>query len=414
MRAATLAIDFGTSNSACAVFQDGQIRRLAIEGHSDTLPTAVFFPSKGRMQIGQAASDALIDGEEGRYMRALKSVLGTPLAHEPRVLGGKRQTILDVTAAFLREVKERAEAATGMVFTSALSGRPVRFHSADAGRNAQAETDLRACYAAAGFATVDFLPEPEAAARACQGMGNQNGLGLIVDIGGGTSDFSIFESADGSPRIVATYGVRLGGTDFDHLVSMDRAMPALGLGSMLRREMGEGLLPVPKAPYLDLSSWSKIPFVYAPDTRRMVRDMARLAEDAVAMRRFETVLDEELGHDIAFAVEAGKIAVNTSPEASIDLGLVEKGLRIGVTAAQLNDALRAPKAQMIEAITQTLSVAGIGADRITRVILVGGSSLMGMVSDAVVATCPDAAVLRSEAFTAVIDGLALTSADGIL
>ena len=67
----TLAIDFGTSNSAAAVLEKGRVRRLSIEADADTLPTAVFFaPKGGEMLIGEAASAALIGGEEGRYMRA--------------------------------------------------------------------------------------------------------------------------------------------------------------------------------------------------------------------------------------------------------------------------------------------------------------------------------------------------------
>jgi hypothetical chaperone protein len=89
-----LAIDFGTSNSAVAVLEGGKVRRLAIETGSDTVPTAVFFPAdRGAMQIGVQAAEALIGGEEGRYMRALKSVLGTALFHEQRMIGGKWRTL---------------------------------------------------------------------------------------------------------------------------------------------------------------------------------------------------------------------------------------------------------------------------------------------------------------------------------
>ena len=85
----TLAIDFGTSNSAVSIVENGRPLRLAVEGAADTLPTAVFFPADGApMLIGAAAAEALIEGEEGRYMRALKSVLGTPLLHEERRIGG--------------------------------------------------------------------------------------------------------------------------------------------------------------------------------------------------------------------------------------------------------------------------------------------------------------------------------------
>ena len=133
----TLAIDFGTSNSAVAILTPEGLRRLPLEAGGDTLPTAVFFPARGgAMKIGEAAGAALIAGEEGRYMRALKSVLGTALFHDSRLIGGRRRTLADVVTAFLSTVKERAEAVSGIRFENALSGRPVHFHTADPDRDA--------------------------------------------------------------------------------------------------------------------------------------------------------------------------------------------------------------------------------------------------------------------------------------
>ena len=163
----TLGIDFGTSNSAAGVAVNGMPHLIALEPGEQTLPTAVFFPDDAAtMAIGSRATRALIEGEEGRFMRALKSVLGTSLIHEERRIQGRRQTLVQIVARFLAEVKTRAEDQTGLTFTHALSGRPVRFHSADDDRNARAEEDLRACYLAAGFEDVRFLFEPEAALRA--------------------------------------------------------------------------------------------------------------------------------------------------------------------------------------------------------------------------------------------------------
>ncbi|WP_417679358.1 Hsp70 family protein [Pseudodonghicola sp.] len=413
MQTDILAIDFGTSNSAAAVLQDGEVRRIPIETGEETLPTAVFFPlgGSGRMRIGSAAAEALIDGEEGRYMRALKSVLGTALLHESRLIGGKRRTVAGIIAEFLTELRQRAEAATGQRFTRALSGRPVHFHSNDPDRDAQAEADLRACYLAAGFEAVEFLPEPEAAAIACQGLGRDNDLGLIVDIGGGTSDFSVFRNAGARPEILASHGIRLGGTDFDHAVSMAHAMPALGLGGQLRRELGNDLLPVPRAIYVDLSTWAKIPFLYTPETRRMVADMLRMAVDERSMGRLQTVLEEELGHELAFAVEAGKIQANNGANAGqIAMGFIAPKLSRPVSPDSLNAALAPYRAQLFEAAAETLTLAGVSPDQIGRVILVGGSSLMRVVSEEATRLCPKAEILRSEAFTAVVDGLALATA----
>lgn len=408
----TLAVDFGTSNSAAALMQDGQIVRVEVERGEATLPTAVFSPEGGGpMQIGTSAAQALVDGEEGRYMRALKSILGVPLLHETRLISGRRRAVADVITAFLTVLRQKAEAQTGQKITRALSGRPVRFHSDDPARDAQAQADLRGCYMAAGFTHVDFLPEPEAAAIACQDMGAADDLGLIVDIGGGTSDFSVFRSGAGGLNILASHGIRLGGTDFDHAVSMAHAMPVLGLGGQLRREMGAGLLPVPRAPYVELSTWAKIPFLYTQDTRRMVADMVRHAVDKPAMERFAEVLDLELGHELAFAVEHGKIAANNGDAgAAIDMSMVERGLQVALDEAGLNTVLTPTRTLLRGAMAETLSQAGVEGKDIGRIILVGGSSLMAFIAQEAQLMCGQAEVLRSNAFTAVVDGLAKATA----
>lgn len=406
---AVLAVDFGTSNSAAAVLENGQVRRLPIESGAETLPTAVFFPVGGAMRIGQAATDALIDGEEGRYMRSLKSVLGTPLVHEKRLIGGKRRSLTEVITAFLVALKARAEAETGERFDRVLSGRPVHFHTADAARDAQAEADLRGCYLAAGFSHVDFLAEPEAAARASVGEAGETGL--IVDIGGGTSDFTVFRRQASGIEIVASHGVRLGGTDFDHAISLSHVMPEFGLGGELTRSLAEGRLPVPKAIYVDLSTWAMIPFLYTAETRRMVEDLVAHAVDRPRMERLRAVLRDELGHDVAFAVERGKIAANGGARGEIRLGLVEPGLSVAVTEGSMNAALLDAREVLVRAVYETLALAGTTPGGVDHVVLVGGSSLMGIVSDVVRQVCPSVRVSRAEAFTAVVDGLAVATGE---
>ena len=265
-------------------------------------------------------------------------MLGGPLLREPRMIGGTRQTLADVIAAFLRALRERAEAATGVRYRRALSGRPVHFHTADPARDARAEADLRDCYLAAGFEEVEFLAEPEAAALACRALGTSGAAGLVVDIGGGTSDFTAFVVEEGEVRVLASHGIRLGGTDFDQAISMAHAMPLLGLGGELRREMGPGLLPVPKAIYADLATWSKIPFLYAPATRREAALMARLATDPARMRRLVRVLEEELGHELAFAVERGKIAANEDAARGAHRDGVHRARPVGAALARLAPA----------------------------------------------------------------------------
>ena len=408
-----LAVDFGTSNSAAAVLDGGGIQRILIEGGSDTLPTAVFFPEGGgAMQIGRAAQAALIEGEEGRYMRALKSILGTELFHQSRLIEGKRRTLSEIVTAFLVAIKSRAEAETGRAFTRALSGRPVHFHSDDPEKDRRAQEDLRGCYLAAGFDDVSFVFEPEAAARACRGMNTAGELGLIVDIGGGTSDFSVFRTSDTGIEILASHGIRLGGTDFDQRISVAHVMPLLGQGGQVTRTFGEGLLPVPTAIYQDLATWPKIPFLYTRDTERLVEDLLVHAVEPEKIGRLKTVIQDHLGHEVAFAVEAGKIAANSEEARSaIDLRFVERGLSATITTGSMNGALTDFRDRLREAVYATLMEAGTSPAQIGTIVLVGGSSLMQIVQDDVQAICPSARLRMSEAFTAVVDGLALATGE---
>ncbi|SLN33380.1 Chaperone protein DnaK [Aquimixticola soesokkakensis] len=406
----TLGIDFGTSNSAAAVLVNGAPYRLLVEGGEDTLPTAVFFDNRGGMKIGRAAQAALIAGDEGRYMRALKSVLGTPLLRETRLIAGKRRTLLDIITLFLERLRKAAEDQFGQPVTRALSGRPVHFHSRDAAMDAQAEIDLRDAYLAAGFTHVAFLPEPEAAALAAHGLSEAGQIGLIVDIGGGTSDFSLFRSTQGRADILSSHGIRLGGTNFDHAVSLRHAMPLLGYGGQVRREMGKGLLPIPNTLFNDLATWEKIPFLYTRETMRLVEDLESLAVEPEKLGRLVEVIEAELGHEIAFAVERGKIAVNKAGQGKIDLSVVEKRLAADVDRAGLEGALAAHRADLVEAVRETLTRASLAPEAVGSVVFVGGSSLMSVVPEAVRAVLPDAQHEFSEVMTAVVDGLALATA----
>jgi hypothetical chaperone protein len=114
--------------------------------------------------------------------------------------------------------------------------------------------------------------------------------------------------------ILANHGVRIGGTDFDRSLSIDRVMPHLGKGTELRKILGPGSTPTPNAIFNDLATWEMIAFLYTPQNRRLAAEMARLAHQPEKLSRLAKVLEDELGHDLAFAVERGKIAANGGAE----------------------------------------------------------------------------------------------------
>ncbi|MBO9451898.1 Hsp70 family protein [Tropicibacter sp. R16_0] len=405
-----LGIDFGTSNSAAGILRDGKPHLIEIEPGQQTLPTTFFFDFDTRKTlIGSPANAALIDGLEGRFMRALKRVLGTSLMHEKRQILNERVTFVDIIARFLSRIKAKAEVQTGLTFDAALSGRPVNFHGPGDTREAQAEDDLRQCYLAAGFKQVDFMAEPEAAAIA---SGATRGRGLIVDIGGGTSDFSLFETdAQGHVTILANHGIRIGGTDFDRVINVDTVMPLLGKGTQLRKDIGAGLLTAPNAIFNDLATWEKIPFLYTAQTRRMASDMAKLAEEPAKLHRLVTVLEDELGHDLAFAVERGKIDANKLDvaQAHISLDMIEHGLAAPLDGLDISRSLAAFSTALYTGARDTLQMADCAPGDVSHVIYVGGSSLMSLVPQAMQALLPGAKHSFTEVFTAVADGLAIAA-----
>ncbi len=406
-----IGIDFGTSNSAAGILRDGKPQLIQMTPGKATIPTTFFFDFDTRETlIGEPANQALLGGHYGRFMRALKRVLGTSVMHEKRQLLNERVTFVDIIGRFLARIKSQAEVETGLTFDCALSGRPVVFHGADAAKEARAEADLRACYQAAGFEQVAFMAEPEAAAIANGVLEHSGEIGLIVDIGGGTSDFSLFRTGREGAEILANHGVRIGGTDFDRTISIDRIMPLLGRGTKLRKQFGPGDTPVPSAIYNDLATWEKIPYLYTPQNLRIACEMAQLAHAPERMRRLVHVLSEELGHELAFAAERGKIAANSGEGgASIDLDLIEPGLSAELTASVITQILTTQAAQLREVARETLARAGFNSDQVNRVIYVGGSSLMAVVPDTMRRLFSDAEHSFSEVFTAVADGLAIAA-----
>ncbi|MCH2094171.1 MAG: Hsp70 family protein [Rhodobacteraceae bacterium] len=403
---ARLGIDFGTSNTGVGVMAGASPYAIPLEPGAATLPTAVFIDGADKRYVyGSAAARALTEGTEGRFMRGLKKVLGTPLAREPRRLMGEQLTLIEVIARFLAEIRIRAETHTGLRFDAALSGRPIHFHSASAERDAHALEDLTEAYRLAGFQTVEFLAEPEAAALAVGGSGRM----LIVDIGGGTSDFTVFDRVDGQTHVLGSGGLRLGGTDFDTALSLAHAMPQLGHRALIGAELGSKTHMAPQSLFNDLASWEKIPFVYDAALLRDVRRWCRLARDPRLFERLAEVLEFHLGHDVAYAVEAGKISANSTEIGQIALEVVERGLTIDLPKAALTAELASYGHEIATCALDTLTKAGCTADSIDQIVYVGGSSLLMPVRDAIQGRLPDAQPLTAEVFTAVVHGLAIAA-----
>src|ERR1700723_3201657 len=158
-------LDFGTSNSTLGAPGAGGLALVALEDESTTLPSAIFFDFQpARPLIGRAAIQAYIRGVDGRFMRSLKSVLGTDLIDQDTLLDKHRIGFRDVLARLVAGIKARAEAATGTTLDAVVHGRPVHFVDGDAEADRRAEAALEDIARIAGFRDISFQYEPIAAA----------------------------------------------------------------------------------------------------------------------------------------------------------------------------------------------------------------------------------------------------------
>lgn len=403
-------LDFGTSNSAIGVVRDGTAELAPIEADNTLMPSAVFFDHeiKGRVLLGNEAIAAYVEQTEGRLMRALKSLLGSPLIDEETSLGGRKVPLTKVVEIFVRHLKRKAEAFAGREITSVVLGRPVRFVDDDDKADARAQQVLERIVRRAGFRNIAFAYEPIAAAHCYEQTVRGEELVLIADIGGGTSDFSVVrvgpqhrQRADRGRDVLAIVGVRVGGTDLDTALSLAAAMPLLGFGTQLI----EKNLPMPNALYHQLATWSTINFAYTYRNERELAELVSLACEPEKVGRLLNVVRQGFGHRLAFAVEDAKIALSTQERAAVPLAFLEAGLAVTATRVDFDRAIEAATDRLQKAAGDCIAAAGLAPADIDTILLTGGSSRVPAVRAAIGRAAPSARLAGHSDLLSVALGL---------
>ncbi len=387
-------LDFGTSNSAVGVACGKTAALAPVEGDSTLMPSAIFFDyeTKDRVLFGNEAVLAYIEQTEGRLMRALKSILGSPLMDEETAVGGRKVPLTKVVEIFVRHLKGKAEAFAGQEITTVVHGRPVRFDDDDAA-DARAQKALETIAMQAGFRNITFVYEPIAAVHHYEQTVRSEELVLVADIGGGTSDFSIVRVGprhrrrpDRKHDVLATAGVRVGGTDFDMALSRTAVMPLLGLGTRLTGKN----LSMPNAPYNELATWATINFAYTYKNERELAELAARAREPEKVNRLLHVVRQRLGHRVAFAVEDAKIALSTEECAAVPLMFLEAGLVATATREDFNRAIEAWTDRLWKTASDCIAAAGLSPTALDTIFLTGGSSRVPAVRAAIGRAAPSA------------------------
>ena len=320
-----IGIDLGTTNSCVAVMEGGESVVIANAEGNRTTPSVVAFSKTGERMVGQVAKRQAITNPD-RTISSIKREMGS----DHRVgIDGKNYTPQEISAMVLQKLKADAEAYLGQTVTEAVITVPAYF--TDSQRQATKDAGR-----IAGLEVKRIINEPTAAALA-YGLDKESDQKIMVyDLGGGTFDVSVLEIGDGVIEVLATAGNnRLGGDDFDECV------------------MKYLVAEFKKAEGIDLSG------------------------DKVAMQRLKE------------AAEKAKIELSGVATSNVNLPYITadatgpKHLDVTLSRAKFNELT----AHLVEAtmgpVRQAMSDAGLSGSDISKVLLVGGSSRIPAVQEAV-------------------------------
>ncbi len=320
-----IGIDLGTTNSCVSVMEGGEPVVIANAEGARTTPSVVAFTKTGERLVGQVAKRQAITNPD-RTISSIKRDMGTD---RKVAIDEKNYTPQEISAMILQKLKADAEAYLGETVTQAVITVPAYF--SDAQRQATKDAGK-----VAGLEVLRIINEPTAAALA-YGMDKDNEQKIMVyDLGGGTFDVSILEIGDGVFEVLATSGNnRLGGDDFD-----DRIIKFLV--EEFKKESG-----------IDLSA------------------------DKMAMQRLKE------------AAEKAKIELSGVTTSNINLPFISadatgpKHLDITLSKAKFDEITADLVEATMDPTRRALSDAGLQPSDISKVLLVGGSSRIPAVQDAV-------------------------------
>ena len=320
-----IGIDLGTTNSCVSVMEGGEATVIPnAEGHRTT-PSVVAFSKTGERMVGQVAKRQAVTNPD-RTISSIKREMGSDYKVE---IDGKKYTPQEISAMILQKLKADAEAYLGGTVTEAVITVPAYFN--DAQRQATKDAGK-----IAGLDVKRIINEPTAAALAYGVDKEAEQKVMVYDLGGGTFDVSILDIGDGVIEVLATNGnTHLGGDDFDECV------------------MNYLVSEFKKAEGIDLSN------------------------DKVAMQRLKE------------AAEKAKIELSGVTSTNINLPYITadatgpKHLDVTLTRAKFNELT----AHLVEAtagpVKQAMADAGLTANDISKVLLVGGSTRIPAVQDEV-------------------------------
>ena len=413
-------IDFGTTNSAISVNQKNKSPHLIKFNNKELIPTAIFFPEEDSFKplYGSKALSEYINGSIGRFMRSLKRILGTDLMNLKTDVNGISMSYEDIILKFIKYLKNTAEEQIDTELISVVLGRPVHFQDFSPDSDDKAEKMLRKIALNAGFKNISFQYEPISAAYYHEQPLQSEKLACVIDIGGGTSDFSIIKlgpniknKINRKDDILANTGVRIGGNDFDRDLSIKCFMPSFGYGTYLKPDAyTKQILPIPFSPYVTLSEWSSINSLYTYSEQKNIKHIYENSAEPQKVANLYEVVRKELGHTLLNHIENCKIELSSKNNVETSLDFLS---RSPLVVSSNNDFILSIKKDVnaiVESLSECLKQAQVYAHNIEMIILTGGSTEIPYIRNSISNMFPNALISDENKLSSVAIGLSYDAA----
>lgn len=404
----SLGLDFGTANSSVAISDGKHTDVLALDQGSSSIPSTFFFDFEDDVTyIGEDAYERYYFGDKGRFLRSFKSALGTSTLDHEMQIKRNRYAVKDIIGQYIGIVIDRAEHSIGRPIESLVVGRPVHFVDHDPSADQRAEASLRDIVENLGVKHVEFQLEPIAAALNYGVTVDKEELVLVIDIGAGTSDFSVVKFdpvTRGEAEVISNCGVHIGGNDIDKAIALNQAMPLFGYKERFKRREQ---LEVPNHYYLNASSWHKIDLLYDRKVINAMNEISPQVFNPKLIERFLALLSSRQVHNVLAEVENTKKAFSDRESAKIDLNFIEHELTIDLSKHTFHTLIDSMCNDIISNAYQAVELAGLQKSQIDTVYVTGGSMGIKHLHDKVVASFDEAQIVEGDRATSVARGLAL-------
>lgn len=409
-------IDFGTTNSALAVYNEGtgEIQ------HTIIIPSLIYFyehrkpDGSPNFVVGEEAISAyLSEGMKGRFIKSVKQILSRSSFIETRIQNN-RYNAAQLVAIIIRELKQKADKLIGQDCSKAVIGRPVFFDDNNVQKDTLAQTRLSKAAELAGFTDVRFQFEPIGAAFAYERTLQKPEHVLVADLGGGTTDFTYLVldpnkvgSKDRKNDMMATGGIYIGGDSFDAAFMWERGTPYFGKYTEYEATPGKRLT-VPKSLFANICSWEQMNFFNGPRIKKDIEDYYYFSGKDRKFKNLITLIDNNLGYSVFRAIEKTKIELSAAAVSQFSYHQMDIDIDEEIALPLYEDIIGKNVDQIAGYLDTFLSQNNIDPSKIDSLFLTGGTSMVSSIQKLFKQRFPHVSLNSGDNFKSVATGLALS------